>query len=623
MTHAAYRPDIDGLRAVAILPVLLGHADIRGFAGGYVGVDVFFVISGYLITGILFRDLEIGRHSISEFYRRRVLRLFPVVFAVLAASAALSCALLLPTELVGFAKSMAAATLFSSNVLFGIESGYFDSASTFKPLLHTWSLAVEEQFYILWPLLLAAVGTHDRRRVTFAIAVVCVLSFAASVVMVRSDPAAAFYLLPTRAWELGIGGLLALVGNPVRARWANEAMGALGLLAILAAIVLYDTATVFPGPAALLPCVGTVMILAAGVHGSRTSSLLSIRPAVAIGLISYSLYMWHWPIIVFTKIYFLELVLDPALQVGVLAASFAVAMLSYRFVERPFRRDVRHWRTRRVLLGGAAAIAVLLGVAAAIYASRGLPERYSPDQQTIAAYLNRDVERQFGRGTCFLVDSGATLDPSCLRPDGSNPTVLLAGDSHAAHLSPGLAHLAGNRYDILQATIAGCRPFLDGDRRSACQDVFGDLFQTWIPENRPSLIVLAARWQEGEADLLARLLASPQMRGRRVVVVGPIPQYTAALPRLLVLAERSSNPNFVSDHRDRTVNSIDREIRQAAEANGAEYISLVELLCQGRTCRTLASPGTPLQFDYGHLTVEGSDIVAQALIDRIDGAVDR
>lgn len=321
-----YRADIDGLRAVAVLPVVLFHAGFAAFGGGYVGVDVFFVISGYLITRIIAREVREGRFSVLSFYERRIRRIFPALAAVVLFSWFASAYLLLPSAFKDFSQSAAAAALFVSNLLFWRESGYFSPAADSKPLLHTWSLSVEEQFYLLLPLLLLLLRSRPKASRQLALGALAVASFGVSVWLVNGWPTAAFYFSGGRAWELLLGSLLALDGLPRPGnRRSTEALAAAGLGLIAWSVFAYTSFTPFPGWAALPPCLGAAMILLAGERGrSGASAVLSLAPIVWIGRISYSLYLWHWPLLVAAKLYKIEALTWQELMLW-LTASFAAA----------------------------------------------------------------------------------------------------------------------------------------------------------------------------------------------------------------------------------------------------------------------------------------------------------
>jgi peptidoglycan/LPS O-acetylase OafA/YrhL len=296
----AYRPDVDGLRAVAVLLVIASHFRTR-LTGGYIGVDVFFVISGYLISSVILSELDSGRFSILNFYERRIRRIFPAMLAMMAVTTFLVYCFFVPVEVEGYARSLLAALFSSSNFLFWHEAGYFAAPSEFKPLLHTWSLAVEEQFYIFFPVFLILIRRFFPRRLKEAILCIAAVSLLAAVITMQHDATAAFFFAPLRAWELLIGTTISQHYVPaIRSAISRNIASAGGFLLILVPAIAYTSATPFPGLAAIPPCLGAALIIASGELGSSfVGRILSCRPVVFVGLISYSLYLWHWPILVF------------------------------------------------------------------------------------------------------------------------------------------------------------------------------------------------------------------------------------------------------------------------------------------------------------------------------------
>lgn len=366
-----YRADVDGLRAIAILSVVLYHARLPLFDGGFVGVDVFFVISGYLIGGIVYRDVSRGRYSFGTFYVRRARRILPALLAMMLATAALALALLPPDDLRSFAKSAAAALFGSANIRFWALTHYFGIDWRQDPLVMTWSLGVEEQFYLFLPPLMLVLHRFAPRSIVPAIALLSFASMALSVRLTETQPSAAFYLLPGRAWELGIGVLAALWQEHRRGaigRRMAEPVGAAGLAAVLLAIVTFEERTHFPGIAALLPTLGTAALIVAE-PGWINRTLLAATPMRFVGLISYSWYLWHWPVMVFTRVA-VGSELSAATVALVVLVSFAAAVLSWRFVEQPFRRRSAA-PNGRVLLRYAAALLGCLMVARICYLAAG------------------------------------------------------------------------------------------------------------------------------------------------------------------------------------------------------------------------------------------------------------
>ena len=369
-----YRTDIDGLRAVAVGGVVLFHAFPTLLTGGFIGVDVFFVLSGFLITAIIRSDAEAGTFSIGGFYERRFRRILPALLAMVVVTSLAAIAILPPSELRNYGNSLGGVGLFVSNIVFWKDSGYFDTASADKPLLHTWSLAVEEQFYIVWPIVAAALVRMGRRRLLAGFVWVTVaLSLLAAIIAVRYAPSQAFYLLPYRAWELGMGALLATGAVPsLRTRWSREGSGWVGLALIVVPMLVYSEATPFPGLAALPPCLGALLILHAGQGAeTRVGRMLSWRPMLFVGLVSYSFYLWHWPLLVLPRIA-LNRPLTPVEATLAVAVALGLAALSLRYVEKPFRgRGTIALSQRKVLVASVAACATLMLAGAGLFATRG------------------------------------------------------------------------------------------------------------------------------------------------------------------------------------------------------------------------------------------------------------
>ena len=419
--NTTYRADIDGLRAVAVLLVIACHIGIYKLRGGFVGVDVFFVISGYLISSTILADIAASRFSIVSFYERRIRRILPALVVMLFITGLFAYKYLLPLELLDFSKSLLASAASISNFYFWNQSGYFDAPAAMKPLLHTWSLAVEEQFYIFFPVFLMLVRRYFPARLKLAVISIAAISFLAAAIGAFKYPVSTFYLAPTRAWELLLGTLLSLKIFPqIMGAIRRNAATLLGMAMIVISAALFSASTPFPGVAALLPCVGTALIIAAGETGtSVVSRVLASKPVVFVGLISYSLYLWHWPIIVFQKADAILVtgVSTRAAALSVLAATFLVSILSWKFVELPFRNG-------RLKLSGAplfqtafaSSVAVAaLGVTALLF--HGLPSRFPSRAVQVASYLDYGTKDEYREGSCFLLPANTfeNYDPAtCL-----------------------------------------------------------------------------------------------------------------------------------------------------------------------------------------------------------------
>ncbi|WP_208642240.1 acyltransferase family protein [Methylobacterium terrae] len=608
-TAAAYRPDIDGLRAVAVLVVILFHAGIAWMPGGFVGVDVFFVISGYVITRGLLREAASGGIGLGEFYARRVRRILPALVATLAFTTLAAYWLLLPPQLADYAGSATASALSVANIYFWRSSGYFDAAALYRPLLHTWSLSVEEQFYLLLPVALLLAVRLRLRRLWLPFGLVAALSFGLSVYAGHYAPTANFYLLPTRAWELLLGVLLAMAprGSVALPPALRQAAGLAGLALILAPAFLYTEATPFPGAGALPPCLGAVLLIRLGGEpggGSAATRLLAAGPLVAVGLISYSAYLIHWPLIVLARIGLMR-DLDVAETVVVIGATLLLATLSYRFVEHPFRRPQAP--ARPALAAGFAATLALACLGWAGTASGGLPGRF-PD------FRVRPVPgtETWNHRTCFLFADQtwqAWDQAACTRTTGKDGLVLLWGDSFAAHYVPGLIRhaerLPGN---LLQYTAAGCRPTLGVASYVVphCR-AFNDNALALIRRLGIRDVVLAARWgaqrDRNVPALLHETVAQVIALGARVHVVGQSPEFPLD-PAFLAYHQRRDPPDAAGRWRPVAETGLNGVLRSVLPAS-ATFVDPNAVLCDAATC-PYARGGTFLYADSGHFSSAGA-----------------
>lgn len=453
----AHRPEIDGLRAIAVLAVVFYHFGVPGVAGGFVGVDIFFVISGFLIGGILWREkITTGRLSLGRFYLRRIRRLAPAYVVMVAVVLSVGWAVLLPYDYRETAKGVIAATVYLSNVLFFRQSGYFDGAAEDKLLLHTWSLSVEEQFYLFLPLVFL-IFARSPRAMILAFVTLFVVSMAASMPMTSRAQSAAFYLFPFRAWELLAGVLLAIWGTQRSSQWRySAALSWLGLAMVLGAVVLVQPGAGFPGWQVIFPVLGTVLLIANGRDANIVNRALSLRIPVAIGLISYSLYLWHWPVLTLSK-YIRGSYAGPGEIALWISLSIVLAALSWGLVEQPVRRA--RALSGRAILGSAALVSVLLlGTSAWIFRGDGLVQRFGPQTQVHIA-ASGDFLQDFSR--CYTPKDGPFrgLEICPIGPTDKDPDLLIWGDSHVRAFYEGLSEIA---QDTDRAALviwrAGCPP---------------------------------------------------------------------------------------------------------------------------------------------------------------------
>jgi peptidoglycan/LPS O-acetylase OafA/YrhL len=630
-SHLNYRPDVDGLRAVAVLLVVFYHLKTAKCTGGFIGVDTFFVISGYLIGSLIIADIDTGRFSLTNFYERRIRRIFPALIVVLLAVAVVGCLTLLPAELVTTAQSLLAAIFSFSNFYFWQHTTYFDATNGTNPLLHTWSLAVEEQFYLILPVALWALSRWSRRMFVPVLCAIAVASLAISQFGAAKGDPAAFYLLHARAWELLLGTLVALcpVGS-IPARFRNVA-SIVGLALIVAPGFVYSDNTPFPGLTALPPCLGTALVILAGVGTSSqtlVARLLSLPPLRFVGLISYSLYLWHWPLIVLarTDMHFGNGISPRILKVSLLALSLALAFLSWRFVETPFRQG--RFRPSRPQLFRIAAVsaALVAAIAVGLIYFHGISTRWSGEAVRVAKYLDYNPDGQFRAGSCFIDGSlGQRFDAAtCLKQNPAQKTYLLVGDSHAASLWYGLSKTFTD-VNINQATATGCKPVLEdrtvskgfdqvSERRSICQDLMSFVYKDYLPAHPPDTLLIAARWGAEDLAPLHRTLQLTARLGVKVVLFGPMVEYDSPLPRLLAISIQNKDSSIPHRHLLMENWALDAQMaRFAGNETGVKYVSLITPVCERYECASFTSEGVPLEFDSNHFTRQGSLVIAQRI----------
>ena len=460
----AYRAEIDGLRALAVVAVVLFHAGVPGLTGGFIGVDIFFVISGFLITLILLRDIEAGQFSLLRFYERRARRILPALFLVIAVTAPVAWAVMLPSQRQAMAESMAALAIFISNLLFGAQQGYFSPDAAELPFLHTWSLSVEEQFYVVFPLLLVFLWRFGMRATVAVLALLLVASIALAQFGSWRDPSRNFYFTGSRIWELMAGALTALAERRY-GRQARNAPALAGFFALALPLFLYDETTPNPSIWTAIPVAGTALFLFYGRQGTLVAQVFSLRAVVTVGLISYSAYLWHHPLFAVARLS-TGAAPAPLLMAALVVATFAFAALSWRYVELPFRRTQPLLPSRPALFGAAlAGLAVMLGLGVAGWAVKGGEADWlaaNPDRAPTYLLLTRAREapnrpRSFGpcRFNTDRFDAATEAHiADCAQRLG--PAFVILGDSHAIDVYMGLASLSDDAHFVLGVTSAGC-----------------------------------------------------------------------------------------------------------------------------------------------------------------------
>jgi peptidoglycan/LPS O-acetylase OafA/YrhL len=620
-----YRADIDGLRALAIIPVLFYHVGVPGFAGGFVGVDVFFVISGYLICGLIDADIKAGSFSIGNFYKRRILRILPALFVMFLVTSALAYVYCLPVELKEYSRSLASAVGSASNIYFASTAGYFDAPAATKPLLHTWSLGVEEQFYLIAPLLMLLAYRFLPKRAKLLFAILAIISFAAALVVNYRNTDFVFYLTPFRAWELALGALLAIGFFPVpETALGRNICGVTGMLFVLGAVV-FGSASAPLLAVTSLASVGSALLIASSERGpSMAGKLLSLRPLVFIGLISYSLYLWHWPLIVFQRTDGL-LVADASnttTELVLIVVSIAVACVSWKFIELPFRAKARHASRAAVFGVASTAMVSAFALCGLVLIANGAPSRFPDRVVAVASYLAYDPSAAFRSGQCYLASNRQHLDVhACMTLDRKRLNYLLVGDSHAAHLWFGL-HSAMPEVNIMQASVGACRPVIQPvsmlDTR-ACPKIMQFVFNDFLAHNRVDKVLLSASWKDEDIPALSATLDLLKRKGIDVIVLGPIVEYDSPLPRLLADEILHNKPSTASAMRTPGIHERDRALSRLVTARGATYVSVYDQVCRDGRCDEFAEGDIPMQFDAGHLTEQGSIEVGRRLSISIAG----
>lgn len=637
-----YRADIDGLRAIAVLPVVFFHGGFDLFSGGFVGVDIFFVISGFLITSIILNDLEKGQFSIQNFYERRIRRIFPALYTVCFATLILSSILFLPSELESFGKSLVSTLLFVSNILFWSETGYFDASADLKPLLHTWSLAVEEQFYVFFPILLIIISRFLKSKYVPVLLTVAILSFLISIWGSEHKPSATFYWAPTRAWELLLGAVLALNCLPsLKHKWQAEMLSLTGIGLIGYSVFFFGYDTIFPGFHALYPCLGAAFLIYSGQHwGGAVSRFMSFQPIVFIGLCSYSFYLWHWPVFVFAKYLSIE-PLNSLQSISLIVLSFVLSVLSWKYIEAPFRKKVfLKGRGRIFLISFLVSLPLFLSAVTLVFLN-GWPQRFA-DIEILSSYKKSTVDEN-----CVDIKLDEFQEKKCLfgHKKGKNPHFLVWGDSHASAMVSGIGE-AAKKYSKsgYLASFSGCPPLLDiaqprDEKPMRCRNI-NDSILSSIQSG--DIIFLVARWtyyarksllnKEGPVWLnngqsheiseienyrvlgkaLDQTIKSIKSKGATPIVVGTLPEFSKSVPEAYFLFKKQVVVSrFMFDQNRRKTHEL---LNKISEENNVIYIDPSTEFCDDNKC--IGNEGKEIYFfDNDHISAKGALKIAPMFYD--------
>jgi peptidoglycan/LPS O-acetylase OafA/YrhL len=638
-SHPKYHANIDGLRAIAVLSVVGFHAYPSDIDGGFIGVDIFFVISGFLISTIVFENLEHNSFNFFEFYSRRIKRIFPALIVILIASFGIGSLILFTDELLQLARHISAGAGFISNYILWDESGYFGAEARLKPLLHLWSLGIEMQFYIIWPML---VWIAWKIRLNFLIITLLItaISFALNIFNINSDPIAAFYSPQTRFWELLIGSTIAyirLFKPKILKRltpWNGNPQAFIGMVLVVISIFLIRKESLFPGWWALLPTIGSALIISADSSAWINRVFLSNRLLVWFGLISYPLYLWHWMLLSYG---FIENGgrRDAVICTAIVFTSIVFAWLTYEFIEKPIRcaDQSKHFTKYLVFL---MLIICILGVSS----KKLIPE--SPYQDTALVKLStikgleNNVENLYGEKPCFkhLVKQTATMfvNNGCLeKKDPNRPSILLIGDSHSASLSLGLRPVLDKaKINFMQVSTGFCEPTSNDDKDKKCQDI-NNLVLENIASIKPDVVIINSHWWgashppyfNGDGDFMLFLinyLQKLQLLGaKKIFIVGQIPTWVQALPVFLINAYLRKNLTIPSRTFVGVQSSslmMDDIMRSYKYPQGITYLSVKDILCDKLGCLTSIGPDLKkdlVVWDYGHLTQSASKFLVNKL----------
>tara|TARA_R110002012_G_scaffold318610_1_gene537367 strand:- start:215 stop:2113 length:1899 start_codon:yes stop_codon:yes gene_type:complete len=605
----SFRADIQGLRALAVLSVVIFHISPYHLPGGYLGVDIFFVISGYLIIGQLWRSIKTDTFSFATFYANRFKRLLPALLTVLTISSILAFYLLLPYEYEKYVYSLTSSLLYFSNFLFYSQSGYFSHDLELAPLLHTWSLSVEEQFYLLFPFILILISkfTKIQTRALALLMGIAVLSLLASHLLLSIDASLSFFSSPTRFWQFILGGLVAIADKPKLSSVVRNFLVFVSLSVIVTSFFVFDKNTPFPGIYALPITLATVAVILANVQKGALNWLLSNKLSQFFGNTSYSFYLWHWPVIVFYKILFLGNY-SKIDQVAVFSISLILAVLTYYLIEEPSRK-LSFNNSKKKLITSAFGTSLLVIVVASLF----LPiqrDNY-PSKVSLYEKVHRDKGITFREEKCFLTPTVTSTSNfskfDCIKTVDGKTNVLLLGDSHAAMWYSALNKSIPDGFILSQANAAGCTATypLKGEHR--CNTFYTWVLDELIPNTTFDLIIVASRWRKGDAASAAAMVDNLFKHSKHVVLIGPVIEYPYSLPWLLSYMPIEEVQGYARYNKQKHVND---SFISAIESTNADYFPVLDKICPAiNQCVTLAENGVPMMFDDDHLTEEGASLL--------------
>jgi len=619
-----YRKEIDGLRALAVLPVIFFHAGFNLFSGGFVGVDIFFVISGYLITSIIVAEKEAGTFNLINFYERRVRRIFPALFIVLLSCLPFVYFWFTPNDIRDFAKSLIAVSFFISNILFSQTSGYFDIENNLRPLLHTWSLSIEEQYYLFFPLLLMLMWKLGKKWILIILSILAIISLFLADTLVKTDHLSTFYLLPTRAWELLIGALLAIYVskyNPSPKKIINEVGGLAGFIFICYSIFIFSEETPFPSLYALVPTVGAALIILYANQETIIGKLLSLKFFVGVGVISYSAYLWHQPIFAFARHKTLGED-NISFTLGLIITSIIIAYISWKYVEIPFRAKDRFTRKKIFKYGVIGILGFVFIGTIGVIDAEGLVAT-TKEERKILDFSNYKSKEVYREGACFLKFKQTAKDFSniCEATDNIDST-LIWGDSHAAALSFGFMQKIKK---LSQYTTSGCPPIMGIKMKfnQNCKEINDDVLIK-IMKQKPKHIYLHANWLEYKKQINIEDFnktinyLKDNLPKSDITVIGAVPQWKPSLPIIMYTNHiKLIDGQYIYNKKFINFLNMDELINKIAIENKINFISALNILCKQSKCLVSTNyedDVTLTTWDYGHLTAGGSMYLAEKIL---------
>ena len=607
-----YRLDIQALRGTAILAVVIFHLNPIWLPGGFVGVDIFFVISGYLITQLLLKEKS-SAQPILWFYRRRITRLFPAYFFMLSLSTFFVYLFLFPKESIDFSYSLISAVFYVSNIYFSANLNYLTVDTHLLPLLHTWSLSAEAQCYLVFPFIFySAVKQKIVGTGTFLF-VLLIVMFATNIFLTQHNPDIAFFSPTVRFYQFLSGAIIVFLPIDLTSN-RKQMIGCfvIGLMLISISFFIINRFSEYPGILSLLPTIGSMLIIASGVqHQLLTNKLL-----VYIGTISYSLYLWHWPIIVFYKI-----LISPYLTsidyLWIISISLIMSILSWHFIENRFKQITANNSAIKVIILSALFSLALIFINSIFIFSDGLRHRYSEQELYFAEtdFSQNSKEMRITDSCIIYKNRIESFTPEkCIHTNPDKINVLLLGDSHAEHFRRALEDYS-DKVSVSVATISACRPTLPGLGRKTCTKMLDRVYTQLIKEYPFDMVIVSARWSDKTIESMPNAINALKDNIERVIVLGPIITYASSLPNLL--ARYSSNlDKAVSLKKIRLYDQaavIDTKFEDIVKDNGAEYISLLKLICPNSQCQVVTKTGKPIQWDYGHLTYDGATEIVEKM----------